>query len=233
MSYATISSNASTPTQTDRVYQQLRSDIIYCKLMPGVKLKINELCIAYGASLGTVREALAKLSAEHLVVPQSRRGYSVAPVSKSDLIDLTEARIEIESITLRRSIALGDIEWESRVISAMHVLLNLDLPKLADSDHEKNEHWRNAHNKFHNAIASACNSSRLLELRHMLDEQSSRYRRLSYVISYGNRDVNAEHKAIGEATLQRDADKAVKELTNHLRSTTEFILPTLEDVPSV
>lgn len=54
-----------------------------------------------------VREALSRLSAEGLVVGEAQRGFPVSPVSAEDWIDPTPARLDIEGLALRCSIAVA------------------------------------------------------------------------------------------------------------------------------
>jgi DNA-binding GntR family transcriptional regulator len=109
-------------TLSEGVYQELRTDILACKLHPGAKLQINTLAEAREVSLSGVREALARLSAEGLVVSEPQRGYRVAPVSLEDLTDLTMTRIDVENLCLLRSIEQGGVDWETAVVAAMHRL---------------------------------------------------------------------------------------------------------------
>ena len=51
-----------------------------------------------------MHEALTALAAEGLVVSQEQRGFRVAPVSRTDLIDLTEARVLIERQLIRLAV---------------------------------------------------------------------------------------------------------------------------------
>lgn len=210
---------------TTGVYERIRSDILTCRLLPGRKLKINDLCIQHGVSLGAVREALSRLTAEGLVVAEAQRGFQVAPVSSEDLADLTRARIEIEALCLRRAIELGDVAWEARVLGADHVLARLPEHDPDDPD-RMNEAWSKAHADFHAILADACASPWLLRLRGMLYEQSERYRRLSVPAGRAERDIPGEHRAIVSAVLARDADAAVAALTDHLSATTRILLST-------
>ena len=52
-------------------------------------------------------EALSRLAAEGFVLAESQRGFRVAPVSRDDLFDLAERRIELETNVLARSIERG------------------------------------------------------------------------------------------------------------------------------
>ncbi len=95
------------PSLTETVYETLRAEILACRLLPGRKLKIRELCGRFGVSLGAVREALSRLTAEGLVVAETQRSFQVAPVSAADLADLTRLRVDIEGLALRWAIAAG------------------------------------------------------------------------------------------------------------------------------
>ena len=58
----------------------------------------------YEVSFSTLREALARLAAESLVISEGQRGFVVAPVSVDDLLDLTNARVLLE--TRRNSLTI-------------------------------------------------------------------------------------------------------------------------------
>ena len=210
------------PSLTRAVYEQLRADILTCRLVPGERLKVAELCTKLGVSLGAVREALAGLAVEGLVAAEAQRGFKVSPVSVSDLEDLSQTRIEIESLCLRNSIANGGLQWEASLVAAMHRLTKTpervpgDVLRLSDE-------WSAAHRDFHRALVAGCTSDWLLRLREMLYAQSERYRRLSVPAESKRRDLDAEHRALMEAALDRDANRATRLITEHLNLTTEVL----------
>ena len=55
-------------TRASDVLQRMRDDILNCQLQPGLKLRFELLRERYGVSFSTLREALARLSAERLVL---------------------------------------------------------------------------------------------------------------------------------------------------------------------
>src|SRR5690349_1248626 len=122
-------------TQADQAFDLIRGDILTCRVRPGTKLKINDLCTQYDLSLGSVREALSRLGADGLVVAEPQKGYSVTPVSKNDLVDLTHARIEIEALCLADAMAHGDLRWESELLAAFHRLSHLPEKSPEDAAH--------------------------------------------------------------------------------------------------
>jgi DNA-binding GntR family transcriptional regulator len=208
---------------TAAVYKRLRADILSCRLKPSEKLKVSELAASFEVSLGAVREALARLSSEGLVVAEAQRGFQVAPVSEADLLDLTNVRIEIETTAVRQAIAKGDLNWESRIVAAYHRLANTPL-RQPDDEARLSDAWSLAHEEFNSSLAAACGSPRLLNLRTMFSEQAERYRRFSVPLDDHDRNIQAEHKRMMEAVLARDADLAAQLIANHVRATTEILL---------
>ena len=107
-------------TRTEQVYRRLKADILGGVIEPGTALPFAKLKDDYGASMGVLREALMRLSAEGLTVNQPQFGFKVISLSLEDLTDLTETRCMIEAQVLRDSVTNGDLEWETRVLSAHH-----------------------------------------------------------------------------------------------------------------
>jgi DNA-binding GntR family transcriptional regulator len=208
---------------TQAAYEGLRADLLACRILPGSRLKIQELCERFSVSLGAIREALSRLTSEELVVAEPQRGFSAAPISAADLRDLTMVRIEIESLCLKRAIAIGDVAWESRLVAASHRLSRTPERVVADPA-RSNDGWADAHAAFHLALIEGCGSAWLMRLHSLLYAQSERYRRLSIPLAGQKRNVAQEHQDILEAALGRDTERALALLTAHLAVTTEILL---------
>jgi len=208
---------------TQNAYERLRADLLACRLRPGARLIINELCQSLAVSLSAVREALSRLTSEGLVVAEPQRGFRVAPISAEELRDLTGVRTQIEGLCLDRAIAVGDVGWESQLVAAFHRLSRT--PEREPDDPERmNEAWSVAHATYHRALVGACDSPWLLRLRETLYAQSERYRRLSVPLAEVTRDLNREHQDIMEAALAHDAERAKTFMTEHLELTTRALL---------
>ena len=92
---------------TFEVLRQMREDILCCALKPDQRLRFGELRQRYETSVGTLREALSHLVSEGLARTEAGRGFSVAPVSLADFLDLSELRIYLETRTLADAIHHG------------------------------------------------------------------------------------------------------------------------------
>ena len=88
----------------ERVYEELRHDILTCELMPGAEIREAELAARFEVSKSPVRDALISLEREGLVITIPRQGYRVAPVSISDMLDMFHLRAALERASMERII---------------------------------------------------------------------------------------------------------------------------------
>lgn len=209
-------------TLASAIHAQVRADILSCQLRPGDKLLVGPLSRRFKVSVASVREALFRLVADGLLLTEDHRGFRVQPLSLFDLRDVSNTRIEIECLALRRSIALGDDAWRARLEAAWGRLLSLPHSPPEDAG-QINEAWQVAHAQFHTALVSACGLEGLLRFRATLVEQSERYRRMSAAVTRGGRDRDGEHRRIFEAAIRRDADAAAAALADHFERTAASI----------
>lgn len=205
------------------IYTKLRQGIRSGTLAPDAKLNIAQITKQYGVSLSSVRESLSKLVGDGFVVSEVNKGFRVAPVSRSELIDLVATRIEIEGLCLRDSVEHGDIEWQSGIVASFY---RLNETSDFDAEHPErpNSDWTEAHDRFHVALVAACRSPIKLRIRAALNDQMERYRRLSVALRKKDRDVRAEHRAFMEAALARDAVRLVDLMRSHLEATQAILL---------
>src|ERR1044072_1394264 len=143
---------------SEKAYRRVRADIVFGKLTPGEKLKLDRLREDYGASVGTLRELLSRLVSEGLVVAEGQRGFEVAPISAENLREIAALRLLLESHALKQSFRAGDMDWEGRVVSAHHKLSAIE-KKLLAGDRADLELWKRYDFEFHHALISACGAN--------------------------------------------------------------------------
>lgn len=209
-------------TLASAIYARLRADILSCRCRPGEKLLIGPLGRRFDVSIASVREALSRLVADGLVIAEDQRGFRVSPVSLADLRDVTNTRIELECLALRRSIARGDAAWIKTVEGAWQALESVPR-QMPEDGRRHHELWSVMHGRFHTALVSACGLDWLLRFRAILYEQSERYRRLGLTVTHATRNTDGEHRGLFEATVRRDADAAAALLAEHFERTANSI----------
>ncbi|MEC3993752.1 GntR family transcriptional regulator [Actinacidiphila sp. DG2A-62] len=216
-------SRSGAPTRAARVHAELRADILAGRLTPGARLPFAELSARYGMSMGVIREALTRLTAEGLVESEPQYGFRVTPVSVEDLRHLTEARLAIETLVLRQAFAQGGVAWESSVLAAHHRLERT--PQMTGDDPARlADEWVAAHNAYHLALLSGCPNPRLLAMAASLRDSAELYRRWSVPLGREHRDIAGEHHALLDAVLAQDADAAAALLAAHIQHTTDVLL---------
>jgi DNA-binding GntR family transcriptional regulator len=203
-------------TIASQLVERLREAIIAGRLEAGAKINLERTRETFEVSLSPLREALARLIPEGLVLFEDNRGYQVAPLSLGNLDEITRLREECEGLALRRAIAAGDIEWEGDIMRALHRLNRAERetgrPDLLE---ERERH----HRDFHLALISGCRMPLLLGFCRVLLNLSDRYRRRLPAAATGDRNVSVEHSEIAAATVARDADFACARLKEHLNRT--------------
>ncbi len=214
---------------TRAVFGRIRSDILAGCYEPGTRLSPRLLAGASGVSISVVREALARLAEQGLVVAEPQLGFSVVNLDMDDVRDLCALRILIEGAALRAAVEHADVEYEARVLAAHHRLSRTPM-RAHDDRQQVTEQWASTHAQFHAALISAAPSPRLRELAESLRETAELYRRWSGMASQrdGCRDVAAEHQALADAVLQGDVGRAVLLLTEHITMTTELLAAFIE-----
>jgi DNA-binding GntR family transcriptional regulator len=93
---------------SDDVASRLRSAILSGAFAPGERLREEQLARVLGVSRGPVREALAELERQGLVVINRNRGAVVAQLSRDDLEELYTLRLVIEELAIRRAAEFSD-----------------------------------------------------------------------------------------------------------------------------
>ncbi|WP_024586084.1 FCD domain-containing protein [Aliihoeflea sp. 2WW] len=214
---------ASVETIGDNTYRRIRTDIIFGRLAPAQKLKLERLKDEYGASVSTLREILNRLSSEALVLAEGQRGFEVAPVSIENLKEIAALRLLLESHALEQSFVAGDMDWEGRVVAAHHKLSSMER-RMKEGDRSQTELWKRYDWEFHQALISACGSSVLMETHAAVFDKYLRYQMIA--LSFRGDIAAKEHRALLDCALERNASRAQELLELHVRGGVEHALAT-------
>lgn len=203
------------------VYQQLRSDIIMGRLRPGQRLRLEQLKEDYATGASTLREALSRLTADGFALAEGQRGFAVAPLSAAGLHEIAALRLLIEEHALARSFALGSLDWEAHVIAAQHRLDSHE-ERLEAGDTSDINAWRQSDWRFHQTLISACGSTVLMNTHAEVFDKYLRYQMIA--LAFRPAASRPEHRALKEAALARDADRAITLLRHHIAAGVEQAL---------
>ena len=107
---------------TVRAFEQLRADVIGGILRPGERLRVQALGKRYGTGATAIREALSRMVTDGLVLFEAQRGFLVTPISRAELRDLTQTRIDLETLAIVRTVERADAGCEAEIVAKLHLL---------------------------------------------------------------------------------------------------------------
>jgi DNA-binding GntR family transcriptional regulator len=181
------------------VYEQIKHDIITCKLTPGEAVSEQQFVDRFKVSKTPIREALTSLVQDGLVEYTPNRGFRVTPISVTDIQEIFEARIFFEAEIFRLAVKkISDAEIDEL---EKHSWVEGDA-KSADYA----ETFLESNRKFHTALAAAGRNSRLLWYYETLMNEAQR---LFYMdISIHSREFRWGHGHEGIIMALRNRDEA-------------------------
>lgn len=202
----------------------IREAILDGAWMPGERLAPPHLAQRFSTSTTVIRESLTRLSGEGLVAAIPNRGFFVPELNLQQLQDQTELRCVTEELAVNLAITRGDLEWESALI-ATHYRLSKAPRRQQDNPEQFTPEWGKAHRDFHQLLLAPCACPPILELSANLANSTLLYRRWA-AASQGatHRNVEAEHEALLQAALDRDAPALAAHLRTHYEASAKIIL---------
>ena len=193
----------------DRVYQNIKFQIIGGVLKPGTRLLEGKLSKAMNISRAPIREAFNRLEREGFVSIIPRKGAAVSKITAQAIEDIFEIREILESLALEKSIGKISIEEMEKVGVSFKKFINKTVDK------ENYVQYLALNKKFHDLLSQNCGNKKLIDLLANLQEQIHWLRNISLKkISFAG--PVGEHLAIIEALKKKDQKLILKSLLQHL-----------------
>jgi DNA-binding GntR family transcriptional regulator len=197
----------------DEIYEFLKSKLMDNVVEPGSRLSIDGLARDLGCSATPIREALARLESDGLVVKRAHYGYTAAP-----LIDYTTFD---ELFRMRLLLEPACASWAAQVATQRQIkgledlIAEMTKPVLGNSyDSYKTFAAQDA--AFHLAVATATGVGLMVETLERLRAHAQLYR-LYYAVGI-TADTVREHQRILEAISGRDEAGAAQAMSAHLNA---------------
>lgn len=221
--------SAGSGSLTEQSYFRLKREIIELERPPGDQFTEYQVATSLGISKTPVREALARLHRDGLVVPVPRAGYVVSSITLSDVEDLCDMRTLLTS--------------EAAFLAAERGLSSPCMDRLIDLCNDANfgqlagphlsERLRGNY-EFESIIANGSQNKRLaLSVASVFDE-IERCARLAVLISPEMPPSRIdERKSIVDALIARDPVGARNAMRNRTQSARKEIVEALAASPEV
>lgn len=199
----------------DVVTDDLRDAIIAHELEPGRRLAEDDLANQMGVSRGPVREALARLEREGLVVIERHKGARIASWGRADVEEIFSLRLVLEQLAIEwacKNATAADINALESVVKEFRKLSDKQRTIKAVSKLDL---------EFHTAVFDAAHHDRLSRAWEILRSQIH-----SFLIYTWTRDElinktlmdswDKDHHVFVEIIKKRDIEKGLKEIKAHV-----------------
>jgi DNA-binding GntR family transcriptional regulator len=211
---------------SEAAYRMIEELIVTQRLRPGSMLSENGLREQLGCGRTPVREALQRLAASGLVISRGRQGLQVSQLSLADLLDAFSVVAELEGLAAAQA--------ARRMQPGQKLLLEQAHEEcIRASESGDEEFFYDANIRFHETVAEASHNRILQEELRRLTLKISPYRR---TITYQPGRVLSsipEHKAIMDAILAGDTEKAHATMRKHVTLLGEGLPDLLHFLPMV
>jgi DNA-binding GntR family transcriptional regulator len=188
----------------------LRRGIVTGTIPGGTRLVQASIASEMDVGARQVRDALRELAAEGFVKLESRGGAVVHELGRSELQEIYELRMVLEPLATARAASLATAEvmlQAAGLLAAMETETNAAL-------------WAEHNFAFHDLIAEAGSSIRLVAMLRNLRELSALYVTHSIIAMPARaKRANAEHAQILQAVIWRDPEAAAEAALRHLDGT--------------
>lgn len=197
-------------TLSDEVYESIKTLIMDHAIAPGHRVTIDAVSRQLDVSPTPVREALARLEADGLVVKRPMAGYTTAPLlTAAEYDNLFEVRLLLECAAAGRAAR----DWNPEAAPRFPVMP----APTTDPGYAGHAAFTAADTAFHDAVATASGNPMLHDAITRLHAHL-RIHRLNFP---GIGSTQAEHDAIVTAIEERDETGAAEAMRSHLEAARE------------
>ncbi|HEV7898485.1 MAG TPA: GntR family transcriptional regulator [Planosporangium sp.] len=207
----------------DDVYEAVKALVMDHVIAPGARVSIDGLARQLGVSQTPIREALARLESDGLVVKEPLRGYSATPLlTRSEVDDLFQFRLLVEPWAASRAAELATRDDHARIATEI-----ASCPDAPPGDEYEAYKALAAHDsRFHNLLASLAGNQ---QLRLALERTHCHLHifRL-YSAGGGGTQTLAEHQRIAAALTRGSASAAARAMCGHLESARDRLRASFE-----
>jgi DNA-binding GntR family transcriptional regulator len=196
-------------THAEQAYTQIKGKIITAEMPPGSVINEAQLMEEFALGRTPIREAIKQLQMENLVMVTPRKGMFVADIAVTDLPQIFEVRVELESFATRLA---------AERISEREIL---ELEKLAKAFQEtelsNKEALLELDSAFHSLLAKATHNKFLIKEIEYYYNLSLRIWHIA--LNYAKpEDIDVDaHIEILQAIRARDAEKAALRMKEHIQ----------------
>jgi len=195
---------------SEKIFKVLRDRIVYMEYPPNMNLSEKELCEEFSVSRTPLREAVRKLEEMKLVTVIPRYGTYVSSIDINEIRCAFEVKIKLEGLT-------GQVAAKRITSDKMQELKKIiDKISSLSKEDERNK-FIELDSQFHETIYESTQNLILQEFLENLHSRCARLWMASLSEFIPTPEVTQQLKDIYRALEERDSEKAVYAMENHVR----------------
>lgn len=196
------------------IASKITGDILSGTLPPGTPLSQSDLADRFGVSRIPVRDALAQLAADGVIIARPNRTATVLEMSRAEVIEAYDLRLLLEGDLLARALPLMTAEDWTRI----------DYALARSSLEARQSNWADGDRMFHDALYAPADRPRQMAMVHDL-----RVACRIQIAAYGQLTQDTDrwlddHTSIADACRAGDAAIAARLLRRHLKAARNLLL---------
>ena len=213
----------------EQTYQAIRMAILSGELCSGERLVETQLAKVLQVSRTPIREALKQLQRERLVMADTNGGLRVTRLTVDDAMHLYNCRISLEKLSVTeacRNIDQSQLASLEALMSQGEDLVELPSHQLTNRQLLRIDH------QFHRLLAEFSQNPWLVSLLDQVFDQMELLRTRTMQQNPKVLEIRQEHRFICEALAERDQEKALSTIKNHLIASKERVIREIQQLDS-
>jgi DNA-binding GntR family transcriptional regulator len=195
----------------DQLVELVRERILSGAVPPGRPVRQDALAAELGISKIPLREAMARLEQEGLLVSEANRGYFVRPLSAEEADEVYALRLKLEPDTAALAAVQASVE-ERQAASAL-------LDRLDSATHAHADEVGRLNRAFHLALLRPARQPVTFAILERLHVLSERYVRKHLEPLGRDARANEEHRAMLAAWSAGDGESVAAQMRAHIGQT--------------
>lgn len=192
------------------IYQALRHDIAFGRLMPRQRLVESDLCERFGTTNHNVRQAFELLDRVGLIERKANRGVEVKAMTVQELTDLYEVRVMLQ----REGARCLDLSRRDELVARL-TAVNAEYEKALDED--RLEAAAEANDAFHTMLFDYCSNAELAKLQHTYWLNASAIISRALTDKGLSQNSRNDHRAIIASIANGDVERLIEVTVGHIR----------------
>ena len=187
-----------------QAYNTLKNKIVTCEYAPGSMLNEAQLATELGFSRTPIREAISILEMEGFLSIVPKKGILVTDILLSDIVQIFQARMEIEPITLKMA---GPHMRKEEVMKWIRIF---------ESDEPSVDHGYQTDTAMHLDIISHCNNSYIIDMMNKVFDKNMRVIISSTENKAHITEARQEHLDILHCILDENYEQGAAKMRTHI-----------------